>query len=422
MYVIRRKILTIVLILAIVFAFIITFTNPNDVQCDAWINVEKSSDDEVWINTSHWENKEVWVQDGYYRDIEKREWIDTTRTINQGYWGTEEYRVWVESSVRVPYVAYRWISTSHWEQRYRYVTTWVPVNLTIYVGTTRYGWGVYSFAARPAGYVTIKYNGNRYHARKQVIDYRPHYGGRVYAIKYVCYEREAIVRQYYNVWVSSGFYQPYVAYRTINTSHWETRTRQVWVDTSYEIQSGYWHYYNKREWVDTSHFEYQTVWVEDGFYTSPLHGEVIIEKNPRYIFTKWHENDDGGECHMDLKLGWIVDNSELLAGEEEKEIVRVLVYQDVVRFRNRGTERVDIIDEHIAPSKEGSMETEVYFDHAGSEESLVHIYLYAQNGECAHIYFDNPVNGYRSINLGSYGSDSDAVDWLGGQYFGKIEF
>ena len=85
------------------------------------------------------------------------------------------------------YIAYRWISTSHWEQRYRYVTTWVSANLTIYVGTTSYGWGVYSFAARPAGYVTITYKGNRYRARKLVIDYRPSYGGRVYAIKYICF-------------------------------------------------------------------------------------------------------------------------------------------------------------------------------------------------------------------------------------------
>ena len=111
-----------------------------------------------------------------------------------------------------------------------------------------------------------------------------------------------------------------------------------------------------------------------------------------------------------------------LAGEEEKEIIRVYVYQDVARFRNRGIEKVDIIDINIAPSKEGSIETEAYYDHAGSEESMVHIYLYAQNGECAHIYFNNPINGYRSINLGSDGSDSDAVSWLGGQSFGKIEF
>ncbi len=413
---IKKAIIFILLLLILV-------VNPSYLYSESWIKSELSNDSEkIWVSTSHWDNKKTWVQDGYYRDVEKKEWIDTTQTVKQGYWRNENYNVWIESFTRIPYIARKWISTSHWEQRYRYVTTWVPVNLTIYVGTTRYGWNVYSFASKPKGKVTITYRGNKYRAYKDVIDYRPSYGGRVYAIKYYCYRVESRVRQYYNIWVSSGFYQPYVAYRTIDTSHWETRTRQVWVDTSYNIQSGYWHYYTEREWVDTSHFEYQTVWVEGGFYTSPLHGELIVEKSPRYIFTKWHENENGEECHMDLKLSWVVDNSGLLVGEEEKEIVRIYVYQDVIRFKNRGTERVDILDENISPSKGGSIETEVYYDHAGSEESMVHIYLYAQNGEGAHIYFNNPVNGYRSINLGSDGSDADAVSWLGGQSFGKIEF
>ena len=412
---IRKTIIFTILLVVLVI-------NPSYLYCEDWIKCEPYSNYKTWISTSHWENKEVWVHDGYYKDIEKREWIDTTQTINKGYWSTEEYRVWVESSIRVPYIAYRWVDISHWEQRSRDVITWIPINLTIYVGTTSYGWGVYSFAVKPQGKVTITYKGKRYRAYKDVIDYRPNYGGRVYAIKYDCYSVESQVTQYYNVWVISGFNQPYVAYRTIDTSHWETRTGRVWVDTSYEIQSGYWRYYTEHEWVDTSHFEYRTVWVEGGFYTSPLHGEIIIEKNPRYIFTRWHVDGGNEECHMDLKFSWVVDNSGLLVGEEEKEIVRVFAYQDIVRFGDRGTERVDIISEYVTPSKEGSIEAEVHFDHAGSEESMVHIYLYAQNGECAHIYFNNPVNGYRSINLGSSGSGSDAVNWLGGQYFGKIEF
>ncbi|HAJ94881.1 MAG TPA: hypothetical protein DCP02_01490, partial [Actinobacteria bacterium] len=234
--------------------------------------------------------------------------------------------------------------------------------------------------------------------------------------------REAKVRQYYNVWISSGYNQSYIAYRNVDTSHWETRTRQVWVNTSQVVQSGYWRYYTAQEWVDTSHFEYQTVWVEGGFYTLPIHGEVTIEKSPRYIFTKWHENGDGKECHMDLKISWIIDNTGLLAGEEEKKITRVHVYEDIVRYNDRGTDRVEIIDENINPSEQGNIESTAYFAYSGSEESQVHIYLYAQSGECVHIYFSNPVNGFRSINLGSDGSDSDANIWLGGNNLGKIDF
>jgi hypothetical protein len=394
----------------------------NNLYAEDWIKVDSSDEEEIWVNTSHWENKKVLIQDGYYKNVQKKEWIDTSHTVSQGYWRTEEYGVWVTSSVQMPYIDRKWISTSHWERRHRDITTWVSANLTIYVGTSKYGWGVYSFASKRKDDCIISYNGNRYKAHKWVIDYRPSYGGRVYAIKYVCYAREVKVRQYYNVWISSGYWQSYIAYRNVNTSHWETRTRQVWVNTSQVIQSGYWRYYTDQEWVDTSHFEYQTIWIEDGFYSSPMHGEVTIEKNPRYIFTKWHEDGDGEECHMDLKISWIIDNAGLLDGEEEKEITRVRVYEDIVRYNDRGTDRVEIIDKNINPSEQGSIEETAHFEYSGSEESQVHIYLYAQSGECIHIYFSNPVNGFRSINLGSDGSDSDANIWLGGNCFGTIDF
>jgi hypothetical protein len=401
---------------------VIIAISPNYLYAENWIKVDCTDDEEVYVDTSHWENKKIWIQDGYHRDVQRKEWVDTSYTVNQGYWKNEEYNVWIESSKRVPYTAYRWVDTSHWERKYRYVTSWVPVNLTIYVGTSSYGWGVYSFAAKPAGKVTIIYKGNKYKAYKDVIDYRPIYGGRVYAVKYSCYSRETKVKKYYNVWVNSGYYQSYTAYRNVDTSHWETRTRRVWVDTSYKVKSGYWRYYTDKEWVDTSHFEYRAVWVEDGFFASPMHGEIEIEKNPKYVFTRWHENAEGDQCHMDLRISWDIDNTELLPGEEEKEIKRIYAYEDIMRFNNSGIERVEIVDECIQPSDKGSIETKTYFKYSGSEESILHVYLYARKGECVHIYFNNPVNGFRSINLGSDGSESDANLWLGGNYSGRIEF
>ena len=125
---------------------------------------------------------------------------------------------------------------------------------------------------------------------------------------------------------------------------------------------------------------------------------------------------------MELKVSWQIDNTQLLPGEEEKEITRIVVYEDVVRYNNNGTEKVEIINKSIQPVKQGSIESTTYFDYSGSEESILHIFLYAQNGECAHIYFNNPINGYRSINLGSGGTEIDANTWLGGNYFGSIEF
>ncbi|MCD4670826.1 MAG: hypothetical protein K8S14_10315, partial [Actinomycetia bacterium] len=258
-----------IILFLILIIILITLTFSSYLYAEDWIKVDSSDEEEIWVDTSHWENKEVLVQDGYYKNIQKKEWINTSHTASQGYWRTEEYNIWVTSSVQMPYIDRRWIRTSHWERRHRDITTWVSANLIIYVGTNRYGWGVYSFAARPDGKVIINYNGNRYRAYKDIIDYNPSYGGRVYAIKYTCYLQEAKVRHYYNVWISSGYWQSYIAYRGVDTSHWETRTRRVWVNTSQVVQSGYWRYYTAQEWVDTSHFEYQTIWVEDGFYTSP---------------------------------------------------------------------------------------------------------------------------------------------------------
>jgi hypothetical protein len=222
----------------------------------------------------------------------------------------------------------------------------------------------------------------------------------------------------HNVWVSSGYW----ASKWVDTSHWETVTNKRWVDTSYTVTQGYWEYYTEKVWVDTSHYEYKAVWVEDGFYTSPLHGEVIVEKSPRYIFTRWHKNQNNEECSMELNVSWKVDNSNLSEGEEEKEIVRIYIYQDICRFNNKGIEKVTIFNGNVTPSVEGSINTITKFDYSGNEESILHIYLYAQNGESAHIYFSNPINGFRSINLMSEGSNSDANTWLGGNNYGKFEF
>ena len=410
---------------SIIFIFIfilVLICFSGSIYGDDWLKADISEGEETWIDASHWENKKVWVEGGYFKETLKKEWVNTTYTVNNGYWKTEEYRVWVNSSTVMPYSAYRWIDTSHWERRSREVRKWIPASLIIYIGTSSYGWRVYSFAAKPRGSVTIIYRGIKYHARKWVIDYRPAYGGRIKATKYLCYQKEVTGREYYNTWVSSGYWQSYTAYRTIDTSHWETRTRNAWVNTSHDESYGYWNYYTQKEWIDSSYYEYKPVWVEDGFYTSSIHGEVSVQKDPKYIFTKWHKDSNGEECHMSLKISWEIDNSLVLEGEEEKEIVRVHVYEDILRFDDKGTERVLIFNSNVTPSQAGSIETVTKFDYSGSEDSMVHIYLYSQNDERAHIYFSNPINGFRSINLGDGGSSSDANKWLGGNSYGKIKF
>ncbi|MGM0366695.1 MAG: hypothetical protein ACQEP5_09205 [Actinomycetota bacterium] len=420
--------------------FISASLNNKILYGDSWLKSEGSSE-KTWIDTSYWDYRKVLVEDGYwdkynakrwvdrsyYVTKNEKVWVDTSYTVNQGYWKTENYSVWVESGYTHYYQAKKWVDTSHWETRYRTVTKWIPVNLTVYSGCSSYGWNTYSFAAKYAGTVAIRYNGSRYLAYKYVIDYRPIYGGRVYAVKYHCYRKETRLVEPYRVWVSSGYWKTYVDSYHVDTSHWETRARKVWVDTSYKVKQGHWEYrpvrvlvkggyweeYEDYRWVDTSYHEYRKVWVTDGYYAEPLKGGLVVRKEPKYIFTRWHKDREGREARMDLDIEWEAENGE---------IGKIIVYQDVNRYGGQGTERVDIYHKEINPSSRGTISATVKYDHAGDEESMVHVFLYGTNNDVAHVYFSNPVNGYRSINLRSGGTNSNPDQWLGGNDFGEIKF
>ncbi len=418
----------------------ITIFFPRVLFASNWLEAEITGEEKVWIDTSHWETRKFLVKDGYWQPYTAKRWVDqsyyVTKTrkvwvddsykVRRGYWKTETYRVWVNSGYTHYYQARKWVDTSHYEIRYRTITGWVPVNLTIYMGCSSYGWGVYSFASKYAGSTIIRYRGRRYKAIKEVIDYRPVYGGRVYAKRYRCYRKEVKVRQPYRVWISSGYWKTYMDNYHVDTSHWETRTKKVWVDTSYVVNKGHWEYrdekvlvkdgyfeeYTAHRWIDTSYYETKKVWIEDGYYAKPLHGTVTVRKEPRYVFTRWHKNEAGEESEMELEVKWDIENGK---------IEKVKVYEDLHRFDEKGIERIDICNKHLDPKQKGSISSNVKFENAGSEESKLHIYLYSSDGRVAHVYFSNPINGFRSINIKEDGIDKDADEWLGGNNFGEIE-
>jgi len=216
----------------------------------------------------------------------------------------------------------------------------------------------------------------------------------------------------------------------VDNSHWETRTERYWVDTSYRVESGYWEEYTEKKWVDTSYYDYKKTWVSSGYYAEPIHGKVIVEKTPEYIFTRWHKSGDGSICGMDLKVSWIIDNSDLDSGSGEdpgeeqslKKISKVYIFQNICRYKDNPVEKVDLYSKNIEPCESGSIELFSTFDFAGSEESLCHIYLFTEEGESVHVYFSNPVNGFKSINIDNDGTSKDADIWLGGQSSGEIIF
>lgn len=416
------RFLLVFLVVCVAFISFGIIVSCNTLWGESWLKVESSENEKIWIDTSHWETTKVWVKDGYYKEELKKEWVDTSYVVNDGYWKTEEYYVWVPSVSYVPYTVYTYVDTSHYEKRYRDVEKWISCSLTIYVGCSSYGWSIYSFAAKPMGDVIITYKGEKYRAHKDVIDYKPYRGGQVYAIRYRCYQKKVTVTEYYYVLVSSGYWRSYTTYRKVDNSHWEKRIRTVWVDTSYKVSQGYWREYKVKTWVDTSHYEYKMVWVEDGYYATPLHGEITVEKEPEYVFTRWHKDSNGNEAEMKLRVIWKLDNSRLAEGEEEKRITYAYIYQDVCRNANKGVQRLTIFRGEIPSLVAGSISRASKFDYSGNEESTLHIYLYGENGEVVHVYFKNPINGYRSINLREGGTSSDANRWLGGNSYGKVTF
>jgi hypothetical protein len=440
----RRKIMLNKFIIQI----LIIFTLVTILSIFLFPSLLNADDHKVWVDTSHWEYVPTeWVKEGHWETVSGRRWVDTSYTVHQGYWQNYTENVWVDTShweygdkiwVDNGYwkvTDYKvWVAEGHLETRYRYVNKWVPCNKIFYYGTDSYGWSVYSGFSKYIGRFEGTINGNKYKYKKLVIDYRPIYGGRVYAIKYECYEVLKSVLESYRVWVDTSHWETQRRYEWVDTSHWEykrvwvteghweTVSGRRWVDTSYTVHQGYWQNYTENVWVDTSHWEYENKWVEDGFYTSPLHGELIVEKDPEYVFTKWHEDKYNNECSMNLGISWKVDNSNLSEGEEEKKIVRLYIYEDVCRFNDKGLEKVIIFNGNVSPAIEGNIDTVTKFEYSGSEESLIHIYLFAQNGESAHIYFSNPINGFRSINLMPEGSSTNANVWLGGISHERFEF
>lgn len=389
---------------------------------EGWLKSGTTAGEQVWVDTSHWESRQVYKKDGYYQDVARQRWVDTSHTVSQGYYRTGEYNVWVEEKNIRSYVAKRYVDTSHWETRYRYVDKTVPVNFTVIEGTDSYGWSVYAFAAQARGMQQITYNGGRYMAVLYVIDYRPARGGRVYATKYLFLYKFVMVQEAYSVMVSSGYWENYTVRYLADTSHWETRTGRYWVDTSYRVTGGYWEGYSEKEWVDTSRYESENFWVKDGYYEEPLHGKVTVGKDPQYIFTRWHKDNGGSECGMSLKVSWEIDTAGLLPGQVTKKIISANIFEEVNRYKDKGTDKVVIYNGAVSPASAGSINTFTLFNFAGNENSVLHIFLSAEGGQVIHIYFSNPVNGFRSINIDSGGTVSAPDGWLGGNNYGEIIF
>ena len=424
-----------------------------------------AEEDLIWVDTSHWEIKTHLIKDGYWDEKIKTRWVDTSYTVNQGYWSYDNYYVWIDTShwikdgywknesyrewvssgyyrtenyyewVKSGYAVYEWVSSGYY-QSYSY-RVWVTSGylkkhvITVWVPEYDPGWGInrqYPVEGS-AGHATLKKY--EYYTWVDTSHWETRYGS-----------RWVDTSHWASRYVDTSHYELRTKTYWVNTSHWENRTRSIWVDTSYYVSTGYWERrdgrrwidtsyivsqgyletYNSFEWVDTSYYENEKVWITSGYYASPMHGQIIVEKTPEYVFTRWHKDPDGAESYMELKITWKIDNNNVSEDEQIKKINKVYIYEDVIRYGEKGIDKVEIFNEMVNPSEEGSVSAIAKFNYGGNEESLIHIYVYSEGGQTGHISFSNPINSFISINLFDQADENNEYIWLGGITYETFEF
>ena len=421
--------------------------------------------EKIWIDTSHWEIQNSFISDGYWKSSTNTRWVDTSYIANSGYWSNDSYQVWIDTShwqssgywsaenynvlvssghyavstynvyVSSGYTFYAWVSSGYWNN-YAY-SVWVPGGYFReeksghWVIVEEYGWSInrqYPVigSAGHAQWVTTSIfrwvDTSHYETRYSSSWVDTSHSQSIYVNTSHWEQRQSTywvdtshweTRQR-SVWKDTGFY--------LSEGHWETRSGSHWVDTSRTVSQGYWENYSTYTWVDTSYSVTKKVWISSGYFADPMNGEVIVEKYPKYVFTKWHKDSGGQEASMLLGITWKIDNSLITAGEDKRKINRIYIYEDVIRYSDKGIDKVIIYDGDVAASEEGTLDFEVKFDYAGSEESMLHVYLYAENGEVGHISFPNPINGFRSINIEQGGTNTNPDLWLGGIVYEVFKF
>jgi len=419
----------------------------------------------VWIDTSHWEIQNQLKENGYWKEKQEKRWKDTSYSVNQGYWSSEDYYIWIDTShwkkngywkneiykewvgsgyyktenyyewIRSGYTVYEWIRSGYY-QNYSYLV-WVESGYLqrnikkVWVTEYDPGWGInrqYPVVGS-AGHATLKEY--VYYTWINTSHWETRYGIRWIDTSH--WENKYIDTSHWELrtktyWVDTSRWENRARQIWIDTSYfvssgyWEKRTGRHWIDTSYMVSQGYWETYTSYEWVDTSYYVTDKVWITSGYYATPMHGKIIVEKSPKYVFTKWHVDEEGKQSSMDLKITWEINNVDTQDNEQFKKINKVYVFEEVVRYSNKGIEKVNIFQEDVLPSAKGSIFTTTMFDYGGNEESTLYIYVYSENGEVGYVSFPNPVNSFRSINLYNQTIADNENIWLGGITYETFEF
>ncbi|MDO8886411.1 hypothetical protein, partial [Candidatus Oleimmundimicrobium sp.] len=236
-------------------------------------------------------------------------------------------------------------------------------------------------------------------------------------------------RYYYRVWIGAphhtnnyvtGYYYrsdylkrryrySYTGKSWVESGYWKNYTAKKWIDTSYYttqsvlIKQGYWKYYTAYRTVSYTvpYTAWRTVsytekipytawkWVKDGYWIEGLEGSITLSKTPKYIFSAFHNRENGETCDMRFTLNW----------DASKKVIKVEAYHDTIRLKNKGTIKVHASTLDFKSGKKGSYKGRLEFPKAATSNSELHIILTADDGTTAHCYCKIPVNGFYGINI-----------------------
>jgi len=343
--------------------------------------------------------QDVYADNWLKADPVKREWVD------KSYW--QPYTAYRTASYLVPYTAYRNERRAVWippkTQRYTvpiYKTKTVATRYIAYykkkykrvVGSWRiwdYGIAWYNiwYVSRPPKYQTLSYwNSGSYQYKKLRIN-------TVYSsyIKYGLkrYTGASVDNIYRRLYYYKSYYVP------IYKTRYEKVTYISGYTYTYKTIPGYWAYVTVR----VPYTAYRTVsylvpytawkWVVDGYWIEGLAGSVTLSKTPKYIFSAFHNRENGEVCDMRFTLNW----------DATKRVTKVEAYHDTIRFGNKGTIKVHASKLDFKPGKKGSYKGRLEFPKPAISDSELHIILTADDGTTAHCYCKIPVNGFYGINI-----------------------
>jgi len=138
----------------------------------------------------------------------------------------------------------------------------------------------------------------------------------------------------------------------------------------------------------------------------PTYGTVSLNKEPNFVFTKWHKHDYDTPCKIALDFSWTAENKTELKDNfffniryQEAGYELYPLYPE--NPYNTMGEELSILGENVIYNDVGSSyaQYQMEFEHAGTKDSFFYAQIITEEGNILEVIAHSPVNGYFGINI-----------------------